>query len=63
MQVLEIKPNSMNVVSVLLTCAYILAPEQGKQFHGHTIKIGFECKFVVVDIGLLEMECNHCWLG
>ena len=53
----------MTVVSVLLTCAYILAPWQGKQFHGHTIKIGFECKFVFVDIGLLEMECNHCWLG
>jgi hypothetical protein len=54
---LGIKPTSINVVSVLLACVELLALEQDNQINSYVIKNRFECDVIV------EMECNHCWLG
>jgi hypothetical protein len=53
------KPNSTTKVSFMLACVDLLALEQGKQIHGYAIRIGFECN-IVVGIGLVGLECNHC---
>jgi hypothetical protein len=52
----------MTTPNILPTCADLLAAVQGKQIHGYAIRIGFKCNDIV-DIDLVKMECNHCWLG
>jgi pentatricopeptide repeat protein len=60
MQVQDLKPNLITVVSVLPACAGLLAVEQGKQIHGYVIKNGFESN-VVVSTGLVDMytKCRN----
>jgi hypothetical protein len=36
--------------------------KQGKHIRGYEIRIGFEFN-VVMGSDIVEMECNHCWLG
>jgi pentatricopeptide repeat protein len=58
-----IKPNYIIVISVLPTCAYLLALEQLKQIHGHAIRIGFEPNEVgswnVLIVGYLQIGLCH----
>lgn len=42
MQVVGLKPNSVTVVSVLLSCADVGALRQGKSIHAYIIRSGFE---------------------
>jgi len=41
LRVLGIKPNSIVMVNVLPTCAYLLAVEQGKMIHVYAIRSPF----------------------
>jgi pentatricopeptide repeat protein len=54
MQLADVKPNSVTMVSVLLACAQLAAPQQGKWIHGYIIRCGFQSD-LPVENSLLDM--------
>eukprot|EP01018_Ginkgo_biloba_P019175 Gb_04167 [translate_table: standard] len=47
MQLADVTPNTITVLSVLQACAHSAALQQGKWLHGYIIRIGFESDIVV----------------
>ncbi|XP_062101711.1 pentatricopeptide repeat-containing protein At1g19720-like isoform X2 [Humulus lupulus] len=41
------RPNSITTTSALTACAYLNLKRQGKEIHGYTLRIGFECNTYV----------------
>eukprot|EP01018_Ginkgo_biloba_P006645 Gb_37102 [translate_table: standard] len=60
MQLADMKPNSVTMVSVLLACAHLGAPQQGKRIHDYIIRSGFESD-VSVGTALIDMyaKCGN----
>eukprot|EP01018_Ginkgo_biloba_P039605 Gb_08794 [translate_table: standard] len=54
MQLADMKPDSVTMVSVLLACAHLQALEKGQCIHGLLIKSGFK-SHVFVTTGLIDM--------
>ncbi|KAH9326423.1 hypothetical protein KI387_006601 [Taxus chinensis] len=54
MQLADVKPNCVTVISVLPACAHLTALHQGKWIHSYIIKSGFELD-VAVETGLVDM--------
>eukprot|EP01018_Ginkgo_biloba_P031951 Gb_09797 [translate_table: standard] len=54
MQLHDIKPDSVTMVSILLACSHLSILQHGKRIHGHIIKSGFESEVVVVT-ALIDM--------
>jgi pentatricopeptide repeat protein len=54
MQLADVKPNSVTMVSVLSACAQLEAPQQGKWIHGYIIRCGFQSD-LSVENSLLDM--------
>jgi pentatricopeptide repeat protein len=54
MQLADVKPNSVTMVSVLSACAQLAAPQQGKWIHGYIIRCGFQSD-LSVENSLLDM--------
>eukprot|EP01018_Ginkgo_biloba_P020809 Gb_00201 [translate_table: standard] len=54
MQLLDLKPNSVTIVSVLPACAQLVALQQGKSIHGYIIKSGLDPD-VSVGTALIDM--------
>eukprot|EP01018_Ginkgo_biloba_P010117 Gb_21745 [translate_table: standard] len=54
MQLADVKPNSITVLSVLAACSHLGALQQGKWIHEYIIKNGFESK-VSVGTALIDM--------
>eukprot|EP01018_Ginkgo_biloba_P019043 Gb_02373 [translate_table: standard] len=54
MQLVDLKPDSLTMVSVLPACAHLTTLQQGKSIHGYIIKSGFESD-VVLQTALIDM--------
>eukprot|EP01018_Ginkgo_biloba_P018484 Gb_38129 [translate_table: standard] len=60
MQLADINPNSVTLLSVLQACIYVAALQQGKWIHGYIIRNGFESN-VFLENSLLTMyaKCGN----
>lgn len=57
MQLADVKPNSVTLVSVLLACAHLASQKQCKLIHGYIIKGGFNSNLVIVT-ALIDTYAN-----
>ncbi|XP_057861164.1 putative pentatricopeptide repeat-containing protein At3g13770, mitochondrial [Cryptomeria japonica] len=64
MNMAGVKPNSVTIATVLPSCAYLTALQQGKEIHAYIIKFGFT-PHVIVESALVDMyaKCKNIELA
>eukprot|EP01018_Ginkgo_biloba_P030840 Gb_14956 [translate_table: standard] len=64
MQLEDVKPNQVTIMSVLPACASLAALQQGKEIHGYIIRNGFETQVSVVNaVIVMYAKCGNIYIA